>query len=170
MVVPKKLRPQVLKENHDEVQSGHLGSEKTYARISECHYWPMLYSEVIRYVKNCKTCQRTKTKNEAKIGLMSKRPIEEPLTMVAADTMEPLPLSKKGKNQNILVFIDLSTKWVEIIAIKKANAKTIEYEFHKRILSRLGTPRVFHTDSGTEFVNKTIRELTEKSGIRLENS
>ena len=28
LVVPKKLRPQVLKENHDGLQSGHLGSEK----------------------------------------------------------------------------------------------------------------------------------------------
>ena len=28
LVVLKKLRPQVLKENHEELQSGHLGSEK----------------------------------------------------------------------------------------------------------------------------------------------
>ena len=35
LVMPKKLRPQVLKENHDELQAGHLGSEKTHARISE---------------------------------------------------------------------------------------------------------------------------------------
>ena len=38
LVVSERLRPQVLKENHDEVQAGHLGSEKTYARISECCY------------------------------------------------------------------------------------------------------------------------------------
>ena len=28
------------------------------------------------------------------------------------------------------------------------------------------TPRILHTDNGTEFVNKIIRELTEKFGIR----
>ena len=100
LVEPKRLRPQVLKENHNEVQAGNLGSEKTYARISECYYWPGLYSEVIRYVKNCencKTCQRTKTNNQAKIGLMGKRLIKEPWTMVAADIMGTLPLSKKVK-------------------------------------------------------------------------
>ena len=68
---------------------------------------------------------------------MGKRLIEEPWTMVAADIMGPLPLCKKGKNQYVLVLVDLFTKWVEI-----------------------------HTDNGTEFVNKTIRELTEKFGIR----
>ena len=43
LVVPKKLRPRVLKENYDELQSGHLGSEKTHARISEYYYRPGLY-------------------------------------------------------------------------------------------------------------------------------
>ena len=78
LVMPNELRPQVLKENHDELQAGHLGSEKTYARISECYYWPGLYSEVIRYVKNCKICKRTKTDKQEKIGLMGKRLIKEP--------------------------------------------------------------------------------------------
>ena len=50
---------------------------------------------------------------------MGKRLIEEPWTMVAADIMGPFPLSKKEKNQYILVFVDLFTKWVEIIPIKK---------------------------------------------------
>ena len=70
---------------------------------------------------------------------MGKRPIEEPWTMVAADIMEPIPLCKKGKNQCILVFVDIFTKWVEIITIKKANGRTIESEFHERIVSRWGT-------------------------------
>ena len=64
--------------------------------------------------------------NYNEIGLMGKRLIEEPWTMVAADIIGLLPLNKKGKNQYILVFVDLFTKWVEIIPIKKANGKTIE--------------------------------------------
>ena len=62
---------------------------------------------------------------------MGKRLIEEPWTMVAADIMGPLPLSKKGKNQYILVFVEFFTKWVQITPIKKTNGKTIESEFHK---------------------------------------
>ena len=84
---------------------------------------------------------------------MGKRLIEEPWTKVAADIMGLLPLSKEGENQYILEFVDLFTKWVEIIPIKKANKKTIASEFHKRIISRWGTPRVLHTDNSTEFVN-----------------
>ena len=112
------MRPQVLKENHDGLQAGYLESEETHARIFKYYYWPGLYPEVIKYVKDCKICQRTILSKQAKIGLRGKRLIE--------DVMGPLPLSKKGKNQYILVFVDLFTKWVEIIPIKKANGKTIE--------------------------------------------
>ena len=97
---------------------------------------------------------------------MGKRLIEELCTMVAADIMRPLPLSKKGKTQYILVFVDSFNKWVEIIPIEKANGKTIESEFHKRIISRWETLRVHCTENSTEFVNETIQELTEKFGIR----
>ena len=86
---------------------------------------------------------------------MGKRLIEEPWTMVAAEY-----------NQYILVFVDIFTKWVEIIPIKKTNGKTIESELHKRIVLRWGRPRILHTDNGTEFVNGSIQELTEKFGIR----
>ena len=153
LILYKKLKPQVLKENNDELQPGYLGSEKTHARISEYYYWPGLYSELIKYMKYCKFCQRTKSNKQAKIELMWKRLIEEPWTMEAADVMRPLPLIKEGNNQYILVFVDFFTKWVEIIPIEKANGKTIESEFHKRIRSRWGTRRVLHTDNSTEFVN-----------------
>ena len=47
--------------------------------------------------------------------------------MVAAVIMGPLQLSKEGKiNKYILVFVDLFTKWVEIISIKEFNGKTKE--------------------------------------------
>ena len=40
LIVPKELRDQVLIENHDNKQAGHLGMEKTYARIAENYFWP----------------------------------------------------------------------------------------------------------------------------------
>lgn len=165
LVIPIELRKQVLCENHDNVQAGHFGREKTYHRIAENYFWPGVYSDVMKYVGKCVKCQKTKPSNQPKIGLMGKRIIEEPWVTVATDIMGPLPLSR-NRNRYILVFIDLFTKWVEIIPIKKADGKTIEAEFHKRIISRWGTPRIFLSDNGTEFVNKTMRILSEKFAIR----
>ena len=74
--------------------------------------------------------------------------------MVTADIMGPLPLSKKGKNHYISVFTDLFTEWVEIIPTRKANGKTIEAEFDKRIISHWGTPRVLHTETARNSLTK----------------
>ena len=64
----------------------------------------------------------------------------------------PLPRSKP-KNQYMLVFVDMLTKWVEMIPVKKKLATTIEKEFHRKIIAKWGTPRILFMDNGKEFVN-----------------
>ena len=165
LTIPKELREQVLKENHDNKQAGHLGMEKTYARIAQNYFWPGMYSETLKYVKECDTCQRIKPKINNQVGLLGKRIIEEPWTVVAADIVCPLPRSK-SRNQYMLVFVDMFTKWVEIIPVKNKLATTIEKEFQRKIISKWGTPRILFTDNGKEFVNRIMVKLTQNFGIR----
>ena len=40
-------------------------------------------------------------------------------------------------------------------------------EFYDEKITKRRTPAVLFTDNGTEFMNNTIRELTEKFGTRL---
>ena len=103
--------------------------EKTYARIAENYFWPGIYSETLKYLKECDTCQRIKPKINTQVGLLGKRIIEEPWAVLAADIVGPLPRSK-SRNQYMLVFVDMFTKWVEIIPVKNKLATTIENEFH----------------------------------------
>ena len=58
------------------------------------------------------------------------------------------------------------TKWVEIIPVKNKVATTIEKEFHRKIISKWGTPRILYTDNGKEFVNRVMVKLTQNFGIR----
>ena len=67
--------------------------EKTYARIAENYFWPGMYSETLKYAKECDTCQRIKPKINNQVGLLGKRIIEEPWTVVAADIVGPLARS-----------------------------------------------------------------------------
>ena len=99
--------------------------EKTYERIAEAYFWPGMYSETLKYAKECQTCQRIKQKVNNQTGPMRKRIIEEPSTVITADIMGPLPRSK-SKNQYILVFVDMFTKWVELTLISNKLATTIE--------------------------------------------
>ena len=61
--------------------------------------------------------------------------------------------------------MDLFTKWIEYVPIRKANAQTIQRELDLRIFLRFGAPEAFHSDNGTEFKNKARDTFLSKSGV-----
>ena len=71
---------------------------KRRARIAKNYFWPGMYSDTLKYVKECDICQRTEPKVNNQVGLLGKRIIEEPWTVVAADIIGPLPRSKTKTN------------------------------------------------------------------------
>ena len=66
----KTLRTQILHDHHDTPLAGHLGRDKTLARIKDKFYWPRMDHDIKRYVKTCDTCQRFKTSNQSPAGLL----------------------------------------------------------------------------------------------------
>ncbi|KAL7725407.1 hypothetical protein ACLKA6_000168 [Drosophila palustris] len=135
--VPGKLcvafdhRPRVLAECHDHPTAGHLGIRKTIARISQRYYWPGLFRDVARYVKQC---QKFKVSQLKPAGRMLTHQVEEPFGTLCADFVGPLPRSKHG-NTMLLVFFDAFTKWVELIPLRKATSAHLERAFREAILS-----------------------------------
>lgn len=78
--------------------------------------------------------------------------------------MGPFPKSK-SVYRYVLAFQDLFMKWIEIVSIRAANGTTIRKNFMNLIVSRWGTQEVLHTDNGTEFCNKMIRQICTELGI-----
>ena len=61
LVVPVSLVPLILQQLHDF--AGQQGIERTTALVRDRFYWPSVLSDVIKYCKNCRRCQRTKAKS-----------------------------------------------------------------------------------------------------------
>lgn len=112
---------------HGETAAGHLGIEKTYDRIAREYFWPGAYHDVNSFVNSCLTCQQYKVSQQGPQGLIGKRIVERPWSVVAADMME-FPRSK-GQNTYLLVFQDLFTRWVEIKPLRKADGKSVARAF-----------------------------------------
>lgn len=49
LVVPSVLRRKILKSCHDDLHAGHMGREKTFARVSERYWWPKMFASVKKY-------------------------------------------------------------------------------------------------------------------------
>lgn len=64
IVVPKKLRTNIMSLAHDTPLAGQLGKKKTGELIMQNFFWPGMYIIVSRYCKPCSICQKGKQKGK----------------------------------------------------------------------------------------------------------
>ena len=55
----------------------------------------------------------------------------------------------------ILVLVDYVSEWVEVVATRADDAKTMVKHIKSLILHRYGVPRAIISDRGTHFCNRT---------------
>ena len=61
----------------------------------------------------------------------------------------------------MLVATELFTKWVEVVALKKAIGNLMANFLRENIICHFGAPNKIISDNGTPFLNKDVRHLTE---------
>src|SRR6266498_4418313 len=62
--------------------------------------------------------------------------------------------------------MDYFTKWPIAKALKEATTKAVSKFIYKKIICEHGCPEVLQSDQGTHFVNRVIKDLTEKFRIK----
>ncbi|CAB0038643.1 unnamed protein product [Trichogramma brassicae] len=164
LVVPPAQRERVMRDAHDITSAGHLGIEKTFDRFKREYYWRGMYHDVHEYVRSCDTCQRYKIDQTGPRGLMGRRVIERPWSLIACDLME-FPLSK-SQNKYLIVFVDLFTRWVEFKPVRRATGKAVASALEELVLFRWETPDFLICDNGKEQVNKDVTAVLDAYGIR----
>jgi hypothetical protein len=159
LVVPRQLRPEVLRKCHDEPMSAHLGFFKTLSKICEKYYWPKMRTDVLRYVRRCETCLGSKASNKARPGLMGKdKLIKYPFQLLSVDIMGPFPRSSKG-NSYLLAVADWFTKFVLLKPLKKATGPAIVKYLEDEVFLMFGVPQIVMCDNGSQFVGATFKKL-----------
>jgi len=56
----KKIRKEILKENHDSVDVEHLGQHRMLELLKRTYWWPGLKEDVKKYIQECFKCQQNK--------------------------------------------------------------------------------------------------------------
>ncbi|MEW8548415.1 MAG: hypothetical protein AB2693_33340, partial [Candidatus Thiodiazotropha sp.] len=119
LLVPTKLRDQVLRLAHDSVLAGHLGSKKTKERILAEFYWPGVQGDITRYCQSCDVCQKTFPKGKVpKIPIGELPLIDTPFSRVAVDLVGPIHPPSDTGNRFILTMMDYATRYPEAKALK----------------------------------------------------
>jgi len=154
-IPPEEKRKDIIKQAHQE---GHYGE---YAIIQKLYstmllWWPGMQKQVHEICSQCESCQRH---NITKRGY---HPIHSPNVTLPWDclqvdlvTMDP---TEEG-NTYILMCIDLFSSFVITRALKNKTATEVGRQLYE-IFCTFGPPKVLQSDSGSEFVNETLKEIT----------
>lgn len=161
LVLPLTLRPTVLKSLHHDM--GHMGIERTIDLVRQRFFWPKMATEVETTIKTCCRCVRRKAQMEKAaplINIQTSRPLE--LLCMDFLTIEP----DTSNTKDILVLTDHFTKFAVAIPTPNQKAKTVAKCLWNEFMVYYGIPERIHSDQGTDFESKLIKELCEVIGIK----
>ena len=165
VVIPTQERPNVLRWAHDDATAGHLGREKTLARLQPRVYWWRMEDSVRDWIVTCDTCQSFRVERPSTRQPLTPMPIFPPLSAWACDLIVSLPTTPRG-NKYILVAIDYGTRWVEAFPLPNQSAETISRVLLDQVFFRFGIPEVIHSDQGANFESRLLHEICNLLGIK----
>nr|VZI45745.1 unnamed protein product [Spirometra erinaceieuropaei] len=109
LVVPRTLRPQVIRATHEEL--AHCGQAKTLAAVRQRYWWPDQRRDVVSVYQTCQTCTQIKDPVVRPRAPLEPMSAGFPNHRIGLDIIGPLFQTKKG-NRFILVIVDYFTKCI----------------------------------------------------------
>ena len=164
LVVPGDMQSDVIKDLHEGALGGHLGEEKTLARLKERFYWPGHYKDVHEWCRTCPACAARKAPTPKGKAPLQSIKAGYPMQMVATDIVGPFPESQAG-NSYILVVADYFTRWTEAYAIPNQEATTVAKKLTDEFFFRFSPPEQLHSDQGRQFESEVIAEMCKLLGV-----
>ncbi|KAK3743518.1 hypothetical protein QZH41_015906, partial [Actinostola sp. cb2023] len=164
LVVPRTLRPEVLRAMHDAKTAGHLGVSKTLGRVRQRFYWHRCSQTVRDWCRRCDLCAARKKPQRTPRAAMRNYNVGAPMERVALDVLGPLPESDNS-NKYVLVVADYFTKWTEAYAIPNQEAVTVATKVVDEFVARFGVPLQIHSDQGRNFESAVFKEMCTLLGI-----
>ena len=164
IIVPCALRREVLAELHAGMGGGHLGTDKTLARLKERFYWPGQFSDVRDWCSNCSTCAVRKLPIPKPHAPLTSIVVGSPMQLVPVDIVGPFPETAAG-NCYILVAADYFTRWVEAYPIHNQEATTVARKLVSEFFFRFSPPERLHSDQGRNFESAVILDVCKLLGI-----
>nr|GEY85367.1 reverse transcriptase domain-containing protein [Tanacetum cinerariifolium] len=118
----------ILVASHNGPTRGDHGANLTAKKIFDSgFFWPTIYKDAHKFVKNCDSCQRQGTISQQDEMPQNSIQICEIFDVWGIDFMGPF-LSSRG-NKYILVVVDYVSKWVEAKALPTNDARVVMLKY-----------------------------------------
>lgn len=164
IILPTAFREDVLHNLHDLRVSGHLGIQRTIARVQRKFYWPGLSLDVARWCASCPECAGRKGKPGPGRVPLTSIPTGAPFERIAMDILDTRKRTSRGF-QYILVISDYFSKYTDAFPLRRHTAPVVADILMRRWIVYHGVPRQIHTDQGTEFESTLMQTLARLLGF-----
>lgn len=150
---------------HDSL-GGQLGTKKILEQISRHFYWPSIRKDVQTFFcRSCCACQVVgKPGGAPTVAPLQPLPVEQkPFSQFMIDCVGHLPKSKRG-NEYLLTILDIATRYLEAIPLRRIRAKTIVDHLVK-FFSWAGLSRTIQSDRGSNFTFKLYQQVENSTKV-----
>ncbi|KAG6619564.1 reverse transcriptase [Phytophthora cinnamomi] len=165
LVIPESLRPDMLHYAHEDFQGGHQGISRTYERLRSEFYWPGMYADVERCVKECVDCASGKGRppNEGPSpgNIEPRRPFE----VVSMDFVTHMPESERG-NTFLLLFQDAFSGFVMCKPMRSTTAQDVAEVYEECVFRRFGASSMVRHDQDPRFMSEVFTRFRELLGSK----
>ena len=164
LCVPRQYRAHIAAGLHDG--AAHLGFDRLYATARLRYYFPGMYVFLRDYVASCLQCQKAKREYHKIPTEIISLPVSTPLSRWHVDFHGPFPESE-GKRY-ILLLIDYTSMWPELIAVEDTSAETVARALFDNVISRTGIPAQMSilVDNAAAFTSKLASIFCKTFGIK----
>mmetsp|Transcript_2310 Transcript_2310/g.3250 ORF Transcript_2310/g.3250 Transcript_2310/m.3250 type:complete len:314 (-) Transcript_2310:250-1191(-) len=144
--------------------------------MGKCFYWPGMASRIETFVKSCDTCQKNKSSNIKKYGLLPLKhnPKINVWDILTVDLMGPWKM-KAYFNQTktyeeiklwSLTMVDELSRWLEIKVIVNKSSKNIAELVDTQWFCQYPCPLYIIHNNGGEFISNEFVELLDSYSIK----
>jgi len=164
IVVPAAMRELIVTQAHDGRLSGHLGVDKTMARIQQSYYWPGIRGSVEKFVGSCPSCQH---RNIAKYQLKAPLQILPTVGIFQRIYMDFVicPKSSRG-HTSILTIICSTSKFLIAVPMRSQSAIATATALIEHVFLVYGFPSELCSDRGTNFTSDVVRTITHLINVK----
>uniref|UniRef100_A0A673KGR5 Gypsy retrotransposon integrase-like protein 1 n=1 Tax=Sinocyclocheilus rhinocerous TaxID=307959 RepID=A0A673KGR5_9TELE len=165
--VPQALRQRVIQLVHSTPGSGHPGIAATLQLLNNRFWWPTLQAETIVFIRDCATCNITKSPHQLPAGLLQPLPIpQRPWSHIAIDFITDLPASQG--HTTILSVIDRFSKACRLIPLPKLPTALETAEVLCNYVFRFyGLPEDVVSDRGPQFTSRVWSAFCRQLNINV---
>lgn len=165
LVIPESLASRAISLSHDEIDSGHVGRERTLEKLQRYYHVNNAKKKVRRHVNSCKECKLNNGRIRGRVPAKGYPVSSQPWERTSIDLMGPLPTTTTG-NKYVMVVADFLTRFIIAVAIPNKEASTIVAALRKYLFSPFAAPMEIISDNAAEFVGSLFNNMCKTFGVK----